>query len=210
MRLTLSIASFGRPERTRRAIRAVCAQDCDGWEALIIGDGCPVMQEIIDSKEFQTEQERMESRGNRLILENLERNYGGCGYEIINRNIQRATGAYFNLAANDDVLLPNHFSNYLSFVESRPDLDFAYFNSRLDFCNGIRESWLAYGAIGHSEIIVKTELAKRMPPHSPEYGHDWHFIDNLMKSGAKSEKAIHHPPTYCVKGTPHCREQGID
>ena len=210
MRLTLSIASFGRPERTRRAIRAVCAQDCNGWEALIVGDGCPVMQEIIDSGEFRTEQERLAKNGNSLVLENLEKNYGGCGYEIINRNIQRAKGKYFILAANDDVLLPNHFSNYLSAVEGDDHIGFAYFDSRLDFCNGIRESRLEYGGIGHSEIIVRTDLARMMPPHDASYGHDWVFIQNLINSGTISRKAVGHPPTYCVKGTPVCREQGID
>lgn len=210
MRLTLSIASLGRPERTRRAIRAVCAQDCTGWEALIVGDGCPVMQEIIDSKEFVSEQERLAKQGNLLVLENLDKNYGGCGYEIINRNIQRANGKYFILAANDDVLLPNHFSNYLSAIEGDDAIGFAYFDSRLDFCNSIRESRLEYGGIGHSEIIVRTDLARMMPPHGPDYGHDWVFIQHLINSGTISRKAVGFPPTYCVKGTPVCREQGID
>jgi hypothetical protein len=208
MRITISIASFGRPQRTRRMINAVCNQNIDGWEALIVGDGCPVIDKIIKSGEFDEIQAEMEMRGNRLIIENLEKNYGGCGYEIINRNIQRAEGRYFVLGANDDIILPNHFENYLSGIENS-EFDFVYYNSYVEPYKSIRDSQLMYAHIGHSELIVKTEYAKKMPPHSPEYGHDWIFIENLMKGGGSSRKVVLEP-TYIVKSVPVLREQGID
>ena len=52
MRLTLSMASYGRPQRTIRAINSIANQNINGWEALVIGDGCPVMQDFIDSEYF--------------------------------------------------------------------------------------------------------------------------------------------------------------
>ena len=53
MRLTLSMASYGRPQRTIRAINSIANQNINGWEALVIGDGCPVMQDFIDSDYFE-------------------------------------------------------------------------------------------------------------------------------------------------------------
>ena len=209
MRISVSIPCFGRPQRTRRIINAVLDQNIDGWEALIIGDGCPVMQEIINSGEFKIQQDEAQKMGNRLILENLDKNYGGCGYEITNQNIQRANGKYFIFSANDDLILPNHFENYLSGIEDT-DYDFVYFNSYVEPYKSIRDAQLYYAHIGHSELIVKTEYAKNMPPHPPEYGHDWLFIDNLMKGGGKWAKAVDKEPTYIVKSVPVNREIGID
>lgn len=210
MRVTLSIACYGRPQRTRRIIDCVLAQTAKGWEALIIGDGCPVMQEIIDSRDYEAAQAEAERNGNRLVMVNLPMNMGGHGYHIHNTNIHQAKGAYFCLAANDDIILPEHLENYTTFMEENPILDFAYFPSRLGFNNSIRATVLSYGSIGHSELIVKTEFAKKMPPHGPEYGHDWTFISNLLDGGAKHQSAFWRPATYIVMGTPACREAGID
>lgn len=191
-------------------IRSIIDQTLVGWEALVIGDGCPVMQEIIDSGEFHEAQRRMQERGNVLVLANLSENYGGCGYEIINRNIRMASGKFFIFGGNDDIFLPNHFMNYVSFMEENPNLDFAFFNSRLD-CHGIiRNATLSYGGIGHSELIVKSDVARAMPPHGPDYGHDWVFIDNLVRSGATFRKAEGSPATYRVMGVPGRREENID
>lgn len=209
MRITISIPCYGRPQRTRRIIDNVLAQTIDGWEALIIGDCCPVIQEIIDRGEYAEEQIRAEKKGNRLIIENLDRNYGGCGYEITNRNIQRAAGKYFVFAANDDVLLPRHFENYLGEIENT-DYDFVYFNSLVAPVNIKRISWIGYGSIGHSELIVKTSFAKQMPPHNAEYGHDYVFITDMVWAGGKYAKARTAECTYIVKSLPNKQEQGID
>ena len=210
MRLTCSIPCYGRPERTRRMIQSIIDQTMIGWEARVVGDGCPVIQEIIDSGIYKEAQKALIARGNCLIISNLDRNYGGCGYQIINKNLAEATGRYFIFGGNDDIFMPNHFDNYVTFMEENPDLDFAFFNSRLDFIGGIRDAVLSPGGVGHSELIVKTNVAKSMPPHGKEYGHDWAFIDNLIRSGAKFRKADFRPPTYRVMGVPGNREQGID
>lgn len=209
MRLTVSIPCFGRPQRTRRIIDAVLSQTINEWEALIIGDGCPVIQSIIDNREYATAQKVAARRGNSLIIENLDRNYGGCGYEITNRNIQRAAGEYLIFAANDDLILPNHFEDYLHTIMGTT-YDFMYFNSYVEPYKAIRNSQLEASQVGHSELIVRTEYAKKMPPHTPDYGHDWVFIENLMRGGGTWAKAKYNDPTYIVKSVPINKEQGID
>lgn len=208
MRITISVPCFGRPQRTRRIIDAICQQDINGWEALIIGDGCPDMQKLIDSEEYRLVQEYTTMEGNSLIIENNKDNMGGCGYAITNANIQRAKGKYFCFAANDDVIERNHFRNYLSLVEADPDLDMAFYPSWVTGWG--RTPILQYGHVGHSEMIVRTELAKKMPPHSPEYGHDWEFIRNCIEAGASHKIGHNHPQTYKVMSLPNRREEGID
>jgi hypothetical protein len=70
MRLTLSMASFGRPQRTIRAINSIANQTANDWEALVTGDGCPIMQDFIDSNYFADIVKDCEAKGNQLIITN--------------------------------------------------------------------------------------------------------------------------------------------
>ena len=208
MRLTLSMASYQRPQRTMRSIECITNQNINGWEALIVGDGCPFLNEILPTDALDPYYAKAEEGGNTLIVENLLENMGGYGYHIINQNIERAKGEYFIFYANDDIILPNHFENYLSAIEGT-DLDFVYFNSNI-MGEYTRNTNLNFGHIGHSELIIRTEFLKKMPKHTNTYGHDWDLIQNMINAGAKYTKADSHPPTYIVKSLQNKREQNID
>ena len=203
-RITISIACFGRPERTKRSIQCILDQDVNGWEAFIMGDSCPHFQKLIDSGYLQFIKEEQKKKGNIIHYFNAEVNGGGCGYKLINYAIQNATGKYFIFYANDDIIFNNHFSNYLEIENT--DFDYMFFNSWVDPINKPRESKLANSAIGHSEIILKTELAKQLPEHSEKYGHDWEFINVMSKQGkGKKSKSqilsyrVMHVPRYGTK-----------
>lgn len=208
MRLTLSMASFGRPQRTIRAINSIANQTINNWEALVIGDGCPVMRDYIESEYFAGLIDQCSYNGNSLIIQNNQINQGGNGFAIINNNIKLAVGKYFVFFANDDIILPNHFENYLSQIEGT-DLDFVYFNSEVKPTNSLRVSQLQYGMIGHSELIVRTDFLRQMPMHDAEYSHDWRLIEEMVKNG-KHKKAENCPPTYYVMSLSDNREKGID
>lgn len=207
-RLTLSVPSYGRPQRTIRAIECIAAQTVNGWQALIGGDGCLVMKKFVESGYFADIIHDCGKRGNLLSISNYDKNMGGYGYAITNNNIKIARGTYFTFFANDDVILPNHFANYLSEIEGT-DYDFVYFNTINEAQALIRNSTLTFGGIGHSELIIKTDFLKKMPPHKPEYGHDWHLIKNMLNAGAKYKKS-ENQPTYIVKSVATLREEGID
>jgi len=208
MRLTLSMPCFGRPQRTIRAIECIANQTINDWEALVIGDGCPVMKDYLYSGYFNDIRIECAKRGNDLIIDNYPVNQGGHGFAITNRNIEEAEGKYFIFFANDDIILPNHFENYLSQIEGT-DLDFVYFNSEVKPTNSLRVSRLEYGMIGHSELIVRTDFLRQMPTHNEHYGHDWALIQSMMQNG-KHKKAENCPATYHVMSLSDKREQEID
>lgn len=208
MRLSVSMPCYGRPQRTIRAINCIANQSINGWEAFVIGDGCPVMQDFIDSDYFKDLIEMCSYNGNDLIIDNNPVNQGGHGFAITNINIEEAEGEYFIFYANDDIILPNHFENYLSQIEGT-DLDFVYFNSEVKPTNSTRISRLEYGMIGHSELIIRTKFLQQMPTHNEHYGHDWALIQSMMQSG-KHKKAENSPATYYVMSLSDNREQGID
>lgn len=200
-RLTAVLPCFGRPERTKRIIQNVLSQTIDGWEVFIIGDGCPNFQKLIDEGYDKSAQfEICREKGNKIHFYNLETNHGAHGYYIMNQVIQLARGKYFVWLANDDTILPTHFENYLEIEKT--DYDYMYFDSYIEPTHEARISQLAPSCIGHSEIIVKTELAKRLKPHSPHYGHDWDFITEMASIG-KGIKASSINQTYRVMRVPN-------
>lgn len=207
-RLTISVPCYGRKRGTIRSIECISKQNINGWEAFIVGDGCPIMQDFIDSNYFSDLQKHMETKGNDLKIWNEPLNRGGSGYAITNENINRANGEFFIFYANDDIILDNHFENYLSQIENT-DYDFVYFNSWVQPIKNRRTSSFSYGNIGHSEIIVRTEFLKKMPKHTAQYGHDWELISSMIKSG-KSKKCETCPPTYVVMSLPFSREPNLD
>ncbi len=209
MRITVSMPCWVRPQRTLRAIENICAQTINGWEALVVGDGCPEMQKMLCSGVFTDMVGEAAKKGNRLSITNAPVHKGGCGYDIINANIQKAIGKYFLFLSNDDVILPNHFENYLSGIENT-DLDFAYFNTYIEPCQKIRDAELKEGSIGHSELIIRTEFLRQMPPHDCDYGHDFRMIRNMINAGAKNKKITGVPETYIVKGVGDLRQDIID
>ena len=196
VRITISIPCYGRPERTKRSIQCILDQDMNGWEAFIMGDACPYFQELVDSGYLQYIKEEQEKKGNIIHYFNAEVNGGGCGYKLTNHAIQNATGKYLVFYANDDIILPNHFSHYLSEIENT-EYDLVYYNSHLAPLNGDRNTILQISCIGHCDLIIKTDVAKKIKPHTEKYVHDWEFIYELSIIG-KHKKAESSQATYKV------------
>mgnify|MGYP003340001124 FL=1 len=195
-RLSLCVPCYLKPQRTLRAIESVLNQDTNGWEAIFMGDGCPNFADFQDDGTFSEFSERALENGNEMHFINLKEHKGGWGYAARNVSFKLARGQYVIFLDNDDVLKPNHFSNYLSAIEGT-DADMVYFNSYIEPIDAIRESELRFGCIGHSEIIVKADLLKTFT-QKPEYGHDWHLIEHLIRKNAVIKKS-NNPPTYIIK-----------
>lgn len=201
-RITVSMPCYLRPERTKRAIECILNQDINDWEAFIMGDKCPYFQDLIDSGYLQSIKEEQVLKGNIIHFFNSPEHCGGWGYKLTNHAIQNAAGKYFIFMDNDDVILPNHFRNYLSEIENT-DYDLVYYSSVL-VPNGIndkRNTSIAPSCIGHCDIIVRTEVARVVHPHDYSYMHDFNFIYEICKSG-KCKKASTSEATYRVMRLP--------
>jgi glycosyltransferase involved in cell wall biosynthesis len=198
-----------RPQRTRRAIECILSQSISNWEAIVVGDGCPDFQALIDSGYMPGAKARAEAGNNSLIALNLASHFGGYGYECRRVAIELATGTYVVFVDNDDVIAPDHCEHYLSGIEAT-SLDMAYFDSFVLPHRSARHSELEYGKIGHSELIVRTSFLKQQPAASPEYGHDWELVRAIVDSGAKCAKCTTGHTTYNVMSLGNFRETGID
>lgn len=207
-KLSVCVPCYGRPERTKRLINQILEQDLDRWEVFLLGDKCQQFESLNTDGGFIDEAKSKLKEGQSIKAVNFKTHYGGYGYKA--RNIVRefAVSPYIIFIDNDDCIKPNHFSNYLGAIQGT-DYDMVYFNTFIQPTNTLRNSKLSYGRIGHAEIIVRTDLARKLPNQNPEYGHDWHFVKSMMDFGAKIVKC-ETEPTYMIMGVGELRETNID
>ena len=195
-KVSLIVPCWGRPQRTLRAMQCVLEQDMRGWEAFFIGDGCPDFQKMIDDGTFEIFEDNADISGNEFKIFNLEKHYGGCGYKARNTAFNLTNSEYTLFMDNDDVIKRGHFSSYYNAIKNT-EFDMAYLDTFIEPTDSVRVSQLVFGSIGHSEIIVKTELLKNYN-QSPNYGHDWELIKYLIDQNIRIKKS-HNPPTYIIK-----------
>jgi glycosyltransferase involved in cell wall biosynthesis len=184
-RISIVMAVYKRPQRTRRVIQQLKSQTLQDFQAFVIGDGCPHFDGAVEAIDGDM----------RFIHFNTPVNHGGSGFYQFNYAIQRATAPYFTFVGNDDCLSPCHLKTYLREIEET-ELDFAYF----DYMNGTKrvDAKLKFGYIGHCALVIRTDFLRQMPPHAPVYGHDNILIDNMLKAGAKHRKGDTLPTYYIM------------
>ena len=209
MKLTCICPCWKRPQRTIRAIESVIAQDFEGYEAIFVGDCCPLFQEKIDDGTFQKYTELAAAKGNTLIFTNLVERGSGWGHMARKEGIEMATGEYICFLDNDDVLKPNHFTSYYSFMKDNPDAQVGYLNAYTVPWKKERVACLSRGGIGNAELIFKAQALKDEYEPDDQYEHDWRLVERMLKKKYifKKSKAT---ATYMIMSIPNAREKDID
>lgn len=194
------MACYGRPNTTKRTLECIKAQTFTCFELILLGDGCPQFVDLIYSEWFKEWRKGIKFN---LHVDNTG-HHGGWGYHQWNEGIRLAKGKYIMIVANDDMIKPNHIANYYDAIKYS-NCDMVYLDSILEFNDeprAIRNADLNMNHIGHSEIIVRADKAKLMPPHEGVRGHDWYFIKSILDSGGKVKKS-YNEATYIVRNDGH-------
>lgn len=215
--VSIIVPSYERPQRTRRAIQAILDQKFTGtWQALVVGDKCPAIDEMLQSGEASTFMEQAKHQGNSMAIFNLPIHYGGWGYQCRITGIRLSYTNYTVFMDNDDVILPNHLQSYYDAI-SGTENDFMALCTKLEPIenagapNGrIRVPEMENGKVGYQELIVKSSFLKRMPPQEPIYNADWHLVQNMINAAAKFEIVTDNTPTHIIMGVGELREKNID
>ncbi len=198
-KLSVVLPCWGRELLTLRILNSISLQTLDDYELFLLGDKCPVFEKIIASEEFKDLEQSIKGK---IFIKNFE-NHDGTSAQAINYAMAASSGEYFIFLSNDDNIFPNHFEEYYrNSLKTKTYLNF--FNTYIDRGTGVfdtRVPKLSGGSIGHSELCVKNEVVKILPPHSRNYGHDWEFIVNAVNSGFTYE-FINNSPTYIVNLAP--------
>jgi hypothetical protein len=207
MKLTCICPCWKRPQRTLRAIESVLKQNFQGAETIFIGDKCPEFQKFLDDGTFAKYQQQ--AGDNELIFKNSEIHGGGWGHHARKEAIDMARGEYICFLDNDDMLLPNHFTNYYTFMKNHPEVDMGYFNAYTKPWNKKRNAVLSRGGIGNAELIFRADVLKKEYELDEKYEHDWRLVDRIIKKKYSIRKC-NNEPTYIIMSIPNFRETNID
>lgn len=165
-------AATGRDKKLLRAIQSVLDQSFTDFELLVIADGCS-LTEYLTRKHFKDERVRLFKVQHSELWANTPRNKG----------IEEAKGEYIIYIDSDDRWGENHLDVINRQLSGH---DWVYFNDRAWF----GDKWVErecdptqYGHCGTSTICHASRLG--LTWGAPGYGHDFQFIQQLLKFEGK-------------------------
>ncbi len=183
---------YARPQRTKRAIESILAQNMSNWQAYIVGDGCPEFEKLMaENRDLDKKEESCvswetiaQTKGSEILMWNAKTHEGGYGFAIRNFVNHHNSAEFIVYLDNDDTIEKDHFENYLSAIDGT-DYDFVYFDTYKRYMQRLiesdrlinnfscgpglvthdytRHSRAEEGWIGHAEIIVCSQFLKDNP-----------------------------------------------
>jgi glycosyltransferase involved in cell wall biosynthesis len=163
-------AATNRDKKLIRAINSVCAQTFTDFELIIIADGCALTEYIVNKQAFRTDERiKLLSVERKQLWSNTPRNTG----------IDNAAGDYIIYVDSDDKYGPDHLKNISDQIAGE---DWVYANDWVWNGTAFVErkcDVTQYGRCGTSNICHAARLNLRW--EQAGYGHDYHFIQQLLK-----------------------------
>jgi len=190
-------AATGRDKKLCRAINSVLSQSFTDFELIVISDGCSLTEYLV-KKIFASDIIK-----GRIALLSVERKQL-FGNAPRNTGIENAKGEYIIYLDNDDRWGVDHLKKINAELNGE---DWVYANDWI--WNGTE--WIErttdctqYGRCGTSNICHKASLNLRWKDSEGGYGHDYLFIQQLLKFenhrqiGAGEYFVCHYSNGYCV------------
>jgi glycosyltransferase involved in cell wall biosynthesis len=171
-----------RENKFVRAVHSFLENSLEEKELIIIGDNCLTTERLL----FVHFSEQIES--GKIKFHQFRKKQKLFSGSLRSKGIELANGEYICYLDTDDVIGKNHLAGILSQVKSQT-LDWAYFNDYLNTDAGLitKRVELKKDSIGTSSIIHKYD--KRLNWDKCDgYGHDFKFIERLIKWSDKKDK----------------------
>ena len=171
-----------RENKFVRAVHSFLENSLEEKELIIIGDNCSTTERLL----FVHFSEQIES--GKIKFHQFRKKQKLFSGALRSKGIELASGEYISYLDTDDILGQNHLSVILNQVKSN-NLDWAYFNDYLNTDAGLitKKVELKKDSIGTSSIIHRKN--KRIDWDKCDgYGHDFKFIERLIKWSDKKDK----------------------
>lgn len=183
-----------RELKFERAVESFLSQDYENSELIIVSDGCGITNNIVLEK-FRDERIKLISISKQVLFSGNVRQAG----------IEDCNGDIICYLDSDDVF---ENKNHLSVIVTEFNgVSWVYFNDFIQwnpYSKGEREVKLEKGSIGTSNIAHRN-ISQISWIEMNGYGHDWTFIESLIKNypvykkiNGTSYKVCHIPHTVDV------------
>ena len=171
-----------RENKLIRAVHSFLENSLDEKELIIVGDNCLITEEVL--KDYFHHEVNI-GKINFYQLDKKQKLFSGY---LRSKGIELASGEYISYLDTDDILGKGHLLSIYNQVKSQ-DLDWAYFNDFINSDAGLitKKVELKKDSIGTSSIIHRK--AKNINWNNCDgYGHDYKFIERLIKWSDKKDK----------------------
>lgn len=171
-----------REDKFVRAVNSFLANSYKNKELIIVSDACKITDRIVHDK-FSREILSGKIRYFKTWMK--QKKFSG---KVRSKGIQKANGEVILYLDTDDMYGEKHIESVVSQMESL-DLDWCYFNDYLNTPEGLmtKNVDLFHGSIGTSSIAHRNKKTLDWKGCNG-YGHDWTFIEKLIKSSNNYEK----------------------
>ena len=187
--ISIVMPTYNRKEQLIRAINSVVQQKYTNWRLYIIGDNCPILNELIES---------LDITDNRIEWWNLETNYNDGGTTPRNYALRMLVNTKWIAYLDDDNYWNiNHLESLMSHLIFKPTAKYGFSSFIIDETTPIIAKIPILYRIDTSSIIHQKQLLDKYgywrTREEAGYSHDWELVSRWSnESYIKTEEITMH------------------
>lgn len=181
--ISIVMPTYNRSELLERAVKSVLNQTHQKWILYIVGDNCPVMEEVMEKLKDE-----------RIRWWNLAENHGAGGAIPRNYALKMLVNTkYVAYLDDDNMWRENHLETLLETMESEPDIQFAFSSFKVDnreiVCREPKKFRIDTSCILHRRSLLD-KYGYWKDRVTGGYAHDWEFVSRWLNEKWKPTLAV--------------------
>jgi O-antigen biosynthesis protein len=171
--------TYNRPQHLIKAINSILQQTYQNWELYVIGDKCPVLNQVMEDMRVSGKYDK------RIRWWNFNDNNGAGGAVPRNYALYLAQTEWIAYLDDDNEWFPDHLQTSVDLIEKNPDVQYMFSSFKID---GNDEQIHTvevpvWGGLDTSAVIHKRELIFKYGlwknREDGGYAHDWEYFSRF-------------------------------